>query len=190
MRKQEAEVAASRGPEKPFDQRQFRDALGCYPTGVAIITAPDGQGGHVGITANSFSALSLDPPLVLWSLDKRAYSREAFHSAGYFGVNVLSTDQVELSRHFSKRHVDKFASIAVELGAGSVALIEDCAARFECQTHQTYEGGDHIIFVGEVVAFEYNSELAPLAFSGGSYAQTAPHIHEAQSTFDDGDLDD
>lgn len=163
----------------PFelDVRQFRDALGCYPTGVAIITAPDGKGGHVGITANSFASLSLDPPLVLWSLDKKAYSRDAFHTAGHFGINVLSASQVELSRHFSQRHMDKFASIDVELGKGGVALIDDCVARFECRTHTTYDGGDHIIFVGEVLGFEYDTTIPPLAFSGGAYAQTAPHIH-------------
>lgn len=162
-----------------LESRRFRDALGCYPTGVAIITAPDGQGGHVGITANSFASLSLDPPLVLWSLDKKAYSREAFHSAGYFGINVLAADQVELSRHFSKRHLDKFASVEVELGEGGVALIDGCVARFQCRTHTTYEGGDHIIFIGEVLAFEFDKSLPPLAFKGGSYAQTAPHIHES-----------
>jgi 3-hydroxy-9,10-secoandrosta-1,3,5(10)-triene-9,17-dione monooxygenase reductase component len=161
-----------------IDQRRFRDALGCYPTGVAIITAPDGRGGHVGITANSFASLSLDPPLVLWSLDKKAYSREAFHTAGYFGINVLSAEQVELSRHFSRRHLDKFASIEVEMGEGGVALIDNCVARFECRTHQTYEGGDHIIFIGEVMAFDYDTTRSPLAFTGGSYAQTAPHIHD------------
>jgi len=169
-------VSADRASASDF--RDFRDALGCYPTGVAIITAPDGRGGHVGITANSFASLSLDPPLILWSLDKKAYSRDAFHTAGYFGINVLAADQVELSRHFSKRHMDKFASVDVELGQGGVALIENCVARFECRTHTTYDGGDHIIFVGEVLAFEYDATLPPLAFKGGAYAQTAPHIHE------------
>lgn len=161
-----------------FDEREFREALGCYPTGVAIITAPDGKGGHVGITANSFASLSLDPPLVLWSLDKKAYSREAFHTAGFFGINVLSAGQVELSRHFSRRHMDKFASIEVELGEGGIALIDECVARFQCRTHTTYEAGDHIIFIGEVTSFEYDKSRPPLAFSGGAYAQTAPHIHE------------
>lgn len=168
----------SADPADGGDARRFRDALGCYPTGVAIITAPDGHGGHVGITANSFASLSLDPPLILWSLDKKAYSREAFHTAGYFGINVLSADQVELSRHFSKRHMDKFASVDIVLGEGGVALIENCVARFECRTHTTYDGGDHIIFVGEVLAFEYDTTIPPLAFKSGAYAQTAPHIHE------------
>lgn len=160
-----------------FDQREFRNALGSYPTGVAIITAPDGQGGHVGITANSFSSLSLDPPLVLWSLDKKAYSRDAFHSAGFFGVNILSADQLELSRHFSQRHLDKFAEIDVEIGEGGVAFFAGCAARFECRTYQTYDGGDHVIFVGEVLGFDHDPELTPLAFAGGAYAETAPHRH-------------
>lgn len=174
---------SGRDQVKDVDHREFRSALGCYPTGVAIITAPDGRGGHVGITANSFSSLSLDPPLVLWSLDKRAYSRQAFHSAGYFGVNVLSKGQIELSRHFSTRHVDKFASVDIELGVGHVALFENCAARFECRTHETHEGGDHILFIGEVLAFDYDAELEPLAFSGGEYA----HIHDA--ALDNGAID-
>lgn len=172
-----------------IDQRKFRDALGSYPTGVVIITAPDGQGGHVGITANSFSSLSLDPPLVMWSLDKQAYSREAFHTAGFFGVNVLAADQLELSRHFSRRHLDKFADLEVEIGAGGVAFLAGCAARFECRTHQTHDGGDHIIFVGEVLAFEHDPDRTPLAFAGGAYAETAPHRHIAAGLPDEGGTD-
>jgi 3-hydroxy-9,10-secoandrosta-1,3,5(10)-triene-9,17-dione monooxygenase reductase component len=83
--------------------------------------------------------------------------------------------------------MDKFASVAVELGEGGVALIDGCVARFECRTHTTYEGGDHTIFVGEVIAFEYDRSRPPLAFSGGAYAQTAPHIHESPE--DPGDAD-
>ena len=134
-----------------LDQREFRNALG---------------------------SLALDPPLVLWSLDKAAYSREAFHAAGYFAVNVLGADQVELSRHFSKRHIDKFGTVDVGVGEGGVALLPKCAAQFECRTEHIYDGGDHLLFIGEVLAFRYDSAVAPLAFAGGAYAETARHSSE------------
>jgi 3-hydroxy-9,10-secoandrosta-1,3,5(10)-triene-9,17-dione monooxygenase reductase component len=85
--------------------------------------------------------------------------------------------------------LDKFASIEVEMGEGGVALIDNCVARFECRTHQTYEGGDHIIFIGEVMAFDYDTTRSPLAFTGGSYAQTAPHIHDPDAQSQDSTVD-
>lgn len=155
--------------------RDLRNALGCYPTGVTIVTAPDGVGGVVGVTANSFSAVSLDPPLVLWSLDKSAYSLGVFTEAGYFAVNVLAQGQLDMSQHFAKRQRDKFAEVDYEIGQGGVALFGGCAARFQCRTAATHEGGDHRIFVGEVLDYEYDPTVEPLVFTHGTYAEIVGH---------------
>lgn len=155
--------------------RDLRDALGCYPTGVTIITAPDQQGGVVGVTANSFAAVSLDPPLVLWSLDVSAYSLDAFTEAGCFAINVLAQSQLEMSQHFATRQRDKFAGIEYVTGAGGVALFEGCAARFQCRTVATHDGGDHRIFVGEVVGFDSLPNVEPLVFTHGTYAEVVGH---------------
>lgn len=159
------------------DHREFRDALGCFPTGVAIVTAPDRAGGYVGVTANSFNSVSLDPPLVLWSLAKASRSREAFLEAGWFAINILCATQVELSRRFAKMGLDKFAGVATVPGLGGVALLPGSAARFQCRTYAVYEGGDHEIFVGEVVDFDYSGR-APLVFHRGDYARAVRHEQE------------
>lgn len=155
--------------------RELRNALGCYPTGVTIVTAPDGDGGVVGITANSFSAVSLEPPLVLWSLAMSAFSLDAFTGSGYFAVNVLAQSQLDLSNHFATRQPDKFATVDYEVGEGGVALFAGCAARFQCQTASTHDEGDHRVFVGEVIAFEYDPEVEPLVFTHGRYAEIVGH---------------
>ena len=154
---------------------ELRNALGCYPTGVTIITAPDDADGMVGITANSFASVSLDPPLVLWSLDKSAYSLDAFTKAGYFAVNVLAQSQLEMSRHFATRQEDKFEGVDYEIGEGGVALFAGSAARFQCRTVATHEGGDHVIFLGEVISFEYRPHVEPLVFTHGRYAEIVGH---------------
>ena len=160
------------------DSREFRDALGCFPTGVAVITAPDGEGGYVGVTANSFNSVSLDPPLVLWSLAKSAYSRDAFHRAGWFAINILASDQMDLSQRFATTGADKFVGVTFSKALGGVALLAGCAARFQCRTFAIYEGGDHEIFVGEVLDYDYSGR-SPLVFHRGAYAQAVRHDEEA-----------
>lgn len=160
------------------DSREFRDALGCFPTGVAVVTAPDGAGGFVGVTANSFNSVSLDPPLVLWSLAKTALSHEAFVAAGWFAINILCSAQVELSQRFASRGTDKFAGVEFSRGLGGVALLPGCSARFQCRTFAIYEGGDHEIFVGEVVDFDYSGR-PPLVFHRGAYARAVEHDEES-----------
>ena len=155
--------------------RELRNALGCYPTGVTIVTAPDGKGGLVGMTANSFSSVSLEPPLVLWSCALTAKSLEAFKEAGYFGVNVLAQAQLEMSKHFAISQENKFEGIDFEIGEGGVALFPGSAARFECRTVASHEGGDHRIFVGEVLSFEYRPDVEPLVFTHGRYAEIVGH---------------
>lgn len=163
------------------DSREFREALGCFPTGVAVVTASDGVGGFVGVTANSFNSVSLDPPLVLWSLARTARSRDAFVEAGWFAINILSSTQVDLSARFASKGVDKFSGVKVLRGLGGVALLPGCAARFQCRTFAIYEGGDHEIFVGEVLDFDYSGR-PPLVFHRGAYARAVLHEQDPGET--------
>lgn len=154
---------------KNFDPKAFRQALGSFATGVTIITTRDGNGEPVGLTVNSFNSVSMEPPMVLWSLANEALSLPVFRDASHWAVHVLSSNQAELSTRFAKRGEDKFAGLNTETGAGDVPLLRDCTARFQCKTAFQYEGGDHVIFVGEVLDFD-RSEVAPLVFHGGRYA--------------------
>ncbi|MGA7538994.1 MAG: flavin reductase [Steroidobacteraceae bacterium] len=149
--------------------RRFRGALGAFATGVTIVTARDGEGRDIGLTANSFNSVSLDPPMVLWSLAKSARSLPAFLAAPYFAVHVLAADQEELSKRFATRGSEKFAGLDVERGASQVPLLRGCSARFHCRTAFRHEGGDHVIFVGAVEAFDH-SDRPPLVFHEGRYA--------------------
>ena len=152
-----------------FDPQAFRAALGTFTTGVTIITTHAEDGSPVGITANSFNSVSLNPPLVLWSLSKQARSLPVFSSGKHWNVHVLSTEQETLSGRFATQGEDKFAEIALDNGVSAAPLLQDCTARFQCRTAFQYEGGDHVIFVGEVLAFDH-SDRAPLAFQSGQYA--------------------
>ena len=152
-----------------FDPKAFRAALGSFTTGVTVITARASDGSPVGLTANSFNSVSLDPPMVLWSLARSSRSLPVFSAASHWAVHVLAADQEALSNRFAKSGEDKFAGLDLETGAGGTPLLPGCAARFECRTSFQYEGGDHLIFVGEVTAFE-RSDHAPLVFHAGRYA--------------------
>lgn len=154
-----------------FDPQAFRTALGTFTTGVTIITSCSEEGEVVGITANSFNSVSLNPPMVLWSLAKSARSLQTFSKARHWNVHVLSTEQEELSGRFARQGEDKFAGVRLDNGLSNAPLLQDCTARFQCRTAFQYEGGDHVIFVGEVLAFDH-SERAPLAFQRGQYALT------------------
>jgi 3-hydroxy-9,10-secoandrosta-1,3,5(10)-triene-9,17-dione monooxygenase reductase component len=148
--------------------RQFRNALGAFATGVTIITTRSAEGADVGVTANSFNSVSLDPPMILWSLGKNSSSLAAFMQAEHFAVHVLAMDQESLSGKFARSSGNKFDGVAVERGAGGIPLIPGCAARFQCRTAYRHEGGDHIIIVGEVDEFDHDGHQ-PLAFHGGRY---------------------
>lgn len=151
-----------------FDPRQFRQALGAFTTGVTIVTTrgPDGQ--DYGMTANSFNSVSIDPPMVLWSLNKDSSSAHAFTGSEHFAVHILATDQEDLSNRFAKRGTDKFAGLTTARGPADIPLLEGCSARFQCRTTYQYEGGDHIILVGEVLEFD-RFDSSPLVFHGGGY---------------------
>lgn len=155
-----------------FDNQAFRQALGSFTTGVTIITATAPDGTPVGLTANSFNSVSLDPPMVLWSLAKTSLSVEAFNRAEHWNVHVLSQHQQALSNKFAAKGEDKFNDINLEDGISSAPLIADCSARFQCRNMVTHDGGDHLIFIGEVLGFD-QQPLPPLVFQQGQYAMTA-----------------
>lgn len=159
--------------EKAFDAMEFRKALGAFATGVTIITTRAADGSPLGLTVNSFNSVSLNPPLVLWSLANSAMSLPVFRAASNWAVHVLAADQEELSGRFARRGEDKFSGIDIENGIGNIPLLRGCTARFQCRTAFQYEGGDHVIFVGEVMAFD-RSENAPLVFHSGRYAHATP----------------
>lgn len=158
----------------PFDPRQLRAAFGQFPTGVTVVTARAADGRRIGLTANSFSSLSLDPPLVLWSLMKSAPSCSDFVATGHFAINVLAQDQIHLSRTFATPSPDKFADVACADGPGGVPLIDGGSARLVCRNVGQYDGGDHLIFIGHVVQFASFSK-APLVFHAGRYRAVAEH---------------
>lgn len=160
---------------KSIDGKDFRCALGKFPTGVTIITAKDGEGKPVGITASSFNSVSIDPALILWSVDKGTYSASIFKEAEYFAVNVLSKAQMNLSNHFASRDEDKFSGIDYTECPNGSPLFNDCAAQFECKKWNVYEGGDHFIIIGEVIDYRYTLGAEPLVFAGGNYAVSALH---------------
>lgn len=156
-----------------LDPLLLRNALGAFATGVTVVTTVDETGRDVGLTANSFNSVSLDPPLVLWSLNKRSGSMPAFERADHFAVHLLAFGQRELSDRFSRKQDDRFDGLPVKRGAGNVPLLEGCAGRFVCRTEYRYEGGDHVIFVGRVLDVEM-SERAPLLYVRGSYSAAMP----------------
>lgn len=156
-----------------FDTRQFRDALAQFATGVTIICARAGDGRYVGFTANSFNSVSLDPPLVLWSLARRSASLAAFEGAERYSVNVLSATQTDLARRFSRPHADRFAGVPIRLGWAEAPLIEGCVAWFECRHYARHHAGDHMVFVGEVATCERASGEG-LVFHHGGFGKTTP----------------
>jgi 4-hydroxyphenylacetate 3-hydroxylase, reductase component len=169
-------------PKPEFNPKDYRRALSQFPTGVTVITTLDAEGRPVGVTASSFNSVSMDPVLVLWSVDKAAYSLDTFEKAEHFAVNILGRDQVATSDNFASRGEDKFANAAYTTGLGGAPLLNDYAAQFECKTWAVYEGGDHLILVGEVIEYRYNDNIQPLVFARGSYAISAQHPEMIKST--------
>jgi flavin reductase (DIM6/NTAB) family NADH-FMN oxidoreductase RutF len=154
--------------------RALRNALGRFATGVTIITCVDAAGERVGLTANSFAALSLEPPLVLWSLRRASPSLAAFEAASHFAVNVLAETQVELSRRFAAPATagaaigERFGEGVWSTGLGGAPVLAGCAAVFECERAAVHDGGDHRLFVGRVLRLA-DLANAPLLFQGGRY---------------------
>lgn len=152
--------------------REMRDAMGCFATGITVITALDADGRHVGLTANSFNSVSLEPPLVLFSLDRRANCVDAFSTDMAFTVNVLGVDQQAVSNHFASKADDKFANLDFvwQSGANGCAVLDGAIASFECVTDAVHEGGDHVIVVGRVTGLNQVEDASPLLYFQGRYA--------------------
>lgn len=153
--------------------RAFRDALGMFATGITVVAtrAPDGE--PIGLTVNSFNSVSLDPPLIVWSLANTLPSRPVFEACEYYSVNVLAADQMHLSQLFASRSDEKFAGLEFDEGLYGVPLLRGCCARLECRNIIRHAGGDHLMFISEVVRFD-REEREPLIYFGGAYRQLAP----------------
>jgi len=162
-------VTPAREYRSGSDPRTLRDALGCFATGVTVVTCVDEAGGPVGLTANSFTSVSLDPPLLLVCIARAAGSAVPLTAAPNFAVNVLSTLQQPDSITFSTRVEDRFNRTRWALGEHGVPLLEGSLSVFECARHAVHEGGDHLILVGEVRRATFDPALDPLLYFRGSY---------------------
>jgi flavin reductase (DIM6/NTAB) family NADH-FMN oxidoreductase RutF len=155
-----------------LDPRDFRNALGTFATGVTIITAVADDGKPYGLTCNSFASVSINPPLVLWSLGMYSQGLPIFQNASHFTVNVLGVSQQALAMTFAKSGVDRFAGVNWKPGLGKAPVIEGCVAYFQCRAANRYYGGDHVIFLGAVEAYAYNKQ-EPLLFLSGGFGRFA-----------------
>jgi len=166
--------------ETTLDPHAFRRALGNFATGITVVTAQSATGERIGLTVNSFNSVSLDPPLVLWSLDKRsADSMAVIRSAGHFAINVLAADQLDLSNQFARPQRDKFTDVEFSEGIGHLPLLDNSAACFQCKLHREIEAGDHWILLGQVLAFD-DFGRAPLLYHQGAYSLVMPHPRVTQ----------
>jgi flavin reductase (DIM6/NTAB) family NADH-FMN oxidoreductase RutF len=166
---QEAKTVAER-----FDRRDLRHALGQFATGVTVVTARTSDGRKIGVTVNSFASVSLNPPLILWSLARQAPSFADFTSCAHFGVNVLEAKQHHLSRQFSTPLPDKFAGVDFAEGQAGVPIVSGAIAQLVCRKVKQYDGGDHVILLGEVEEYKYN-DGEPLVFHSGRYRVATRH---------------
>jgi flavin reductase (DIM6/NTAB) family NADH-FMN oxidoreductase RutF len=151
------------------DPRTLRDALGCFATGVTVVTCLDDAGKPVGLTVNSFTSVSLEPPLLLVCIDKKAASAEAMLSARNFAVNVLQTGQQPASIRFSTRHEDRFGPNDWSPGELGAPVLKQSVGVFECERHAVHEAGDHHILLGQVIKATFDASLDPLLYFRGSY---------------------
>ena len=167
---------AQREIETGFDARTLRNALGCFTTGVTVITTRAADGSPVGFTANSFSSVSLDPPLVLFCLDGRSSSLPALEAAGVFVINILHIGQQDVSARFAKRGEDRFAETPCEIWDTGVPVVKESMASLECRTLQVLDGGDHRIFLGQVIRVRCDPSRDPLLYLQGQYRRVhVPH---------------
>ena len=155
------------------DPAALRRVLGRFATGVAVVSTRTADGRLAGLTVNSFSSVSLAPPLVLWSLRRDASLFPVFTATGHWAINVLSAEQLPLARQFCSPLVDRFAGVQVSEGLGGVPLLPDTIASLECSAWQTLDGGDHVIFLGRVERCT-TAEGSPLLFHGGAFGDWLP----------------
>jgi flavin reductase (DIM6/NTAB) family NADH-FMN oxidoreductase RutF len=162
-------IHSPRAAERTFDTAHFRQALGQFATGVTIITTRLADGTFRGLTASSFNSVSLDPPLVLWSLSNGANSMPIFTGNSHYVINVLNAEQAHLAKRFATRGVDPWEGVEYELSRTGQPIIQGVSAWFECHNRSRYPEGDHVIFVGEVEFCEF-SPSPPLIFHSGQFA--------------------
>jgi flavin reductase (DIM6/NTAB) family NADH-FMN oxidoreductase RutF len=163
-----------------MDTTLLRRAMGRFATGVTVVTTRTPDGKFEGVTANSFSTVSLDPPLVLWSLGRKSASFASFATASHFTVNVLGLHQLALSQHFSTPKHDKLSGIDHSLGYGGCPVLAGTIAHFECETQSVIEGGDHSIFIGRVLNASFH-DGEPLVFAKGAYHRAIALVEEVAS---------
>ncbi len=152
-----------------FSKSEFRAALGMFATGVTIVTARTADGTLVGLTANSFNSVSLEPPLVLWSLSRTAASMPAFQAGSHYAINILGAGQQALALRFAAKGVDRFVDVEFIEGVGGAPLLAGAAASFECFNRSRYDEGDHVIFVGQVERCTHREGASPLLYHGSKF---------------------
>ncbi len=153
-----------------LDPRAFRKTLGCFPTGVTVVTTSAADGSPVGVTVSSFTSLSLDPPLVLFCLDHKSDWLGAFRQNSHFGVNVLRQEQRELSIRFGSKIGERWKGVPLDRGASGVPFLQGCLATLECAVTNIVAGGDHEIFIGQVEHLTHSEAGDPLVYFRGAYA--------------------
>jgi flavin reductase (DIM6/NTAB) family NADH-FMN oxidoreductase RutF/DNA-binding IclR family transcriptional regulator len=161
-----------------FSSVDFRRSLGEFITGVTVITTVGPDGRRYGLTANSFSSVSLDPPLILWSLRLNATNFPIYSTAETFAVNILAEDQTEVANRFAKSGPDRFEGVAFTEGSGGLPLIDGSVAQLECRKEASYPGGDHVVFIGRVQRIR-NTGRKPLGLRSGKYMIVHPHAPAA-----------
>jgi flavin reductase (DIM6/NTAB) family NADH-FMN oxidoreductase RutF len=156
-----------------FSERQFRDVLGHFVTGITVVTCVGRDGRKVGVTINSFNSVSLEPPLVLFSVGRAGYSFDDLMACDKLAINMLAENQEELSNRFAQPGGDKWQDIDFATNDAGVPLLKGCLARLECTPEMRYEGGDHVIIVSRVDRLEARDDVGPLVYYRGSYARIA-----------------
>lgn len=149
----------------------FREATASFATGVTVITTLTAEGDPIGITANSFTSVSLDPPLVLFSLARRAYSAPLFEQADSYAINILNAAQLPIADRFARAGADKWSGVSFTSGIDGSPLLDGALSCIECRPYASYDGGDHLIFVGRTVRISRGSECAPLLFYKRSFRE-------------------
>lgn len=155
-----------------ISEAQFRHAMAQFATGVTIVTCTNSQGRPVAMTVNSFTSVSVDPPLVLWCVNKTILPFAAFHDAAHFAIHVLHAGQQDTSNHFAVDLEDKFSGVTYGDGIGGVPVLKDFLALYQCETHARFDAGDHVIIVGRLLACELR-DGEPLLFHAGGYRELA-----------------
>ena len=159
-----------------FDERDFRNALGVFGTGITVITTCDRAGNNYGVTVSSFNSVSLNPPMVLWSQGRKAPSHKAFKENPRFVVNVLSAGQSDISDQFARFSIYKFKDLQCAFTKDGIAILPGTSGHFECETEKQIEGGDHVIFLAKVLNYQHHNDSSPLFFWQGKYI--TPEISE------------